>query len=144
MAGYGGLEAKLETAYPIETFQFVPIHHSDRGCQSANHEYVGKLKDRGISLSRTESGDPKDNAQDERVNSQPVFPDFPIFHCLGGAFRQGEKITKRKNLLHEELLIFHALKFSWFFNNTFINFLHSITPKNTNCKYFLTSVVNIF
>lgn len=63
----------LETAYPLETLtmalkrieglQVVPIHHSDRGCQYASHEYVGKLKDRGISISMTEGGDPKDNAQ---------------------------------------------------------------------------------
>ena len=34
------------------------IHHSDRGCQYAS-----------IRISMTESGDPKDNAQAERVNN---------------------------------------------------------------------------
>lgn len=69
----------LETAYPLEALtmafkrieglQTVPIHHSDRGCQYASHEYVGRLRDRGIPISMTECGDPKDNAQAERVNS---------------------------------------------------------------------------
>lgn len=53
----------------IEGLQAVPIHHSDRGCQYASREYVGRLKGRGISISMTECGDPKDNAQAERVNS---------------------------------------------------------------------------
>ena len=69
----------LETAYPLEALtmafkrieglQGALIHHSDRGCQYASREYVGRLRDRGISISMTEGGDPKDNAQAERVNS---------------------------------------------------------------------------
>ena len=69
----------LETAYPLEALamalrridglQVALIHHSDRGCQYASREYVGRLRDRGISISMTEGGDPKDNAQAERVNS---------------------------------------------------------------------------
>ena len=45
------------------------IHHSDRGCQYASREYVNTLKDNGIQVSMTESGDPKDNAQAERINN---------------------------------------------------------------------------
>jgi transposase InsO family protein len=45
------------------------IHHSDRGCQYASNEYVSILKQYGIRISMTESGDPKENAQAERVNS---------------------------------------------------------------------------
>jgi transposase InsO family protein len=44
------------------------IHHSDRGCQYASHEYVSVLKRHGIRISMTESGDPKENAQAERIN----------------------------------------------------------------------------
>lgn len=44
------------------------IHHSDRGSQYCSHEYVGILQDRGISISMTQSGDPRDNAIAERVN----------------------------------------------------------------------------
>lgn len=45
------------------------IHHSDRGCQYASREYVNTLQEHGIRISMTESGDPKDNAQAERINN---------------------------------------------------------------------------
>ena len=45
------------------------IHHSDRGCQYASHEYIDILAGNGIRISMTESGDPKDNAQAERINN---------------------------------------------------------------------------
>ena len=45
------------------------IHHSDRGVQYASYAYTGRLKDCKISISMTESGNPKDNAVAERVNN---------------------------------------------------------------------------
>lgn len=45
------------------------IHHSDRGCQYASSEYIKLLNDNNILISMTESGDPKDNAQAERINN---------------------------------------------------------------------------
>ena len=45
------------------------IHHSDRGCQYACSDYIKLLNDNRISISMTESGDPKDNAQAERINN---------------------------------------------------------------------------
>ena len=45
------------------------VHHSDRGVQYACKEYTGLLKDSGILISMTENGDPKENAQAERINS---------------------------------------------------------------------------
>ena len=70
----------LETACPIEALRKALkriegledihlIHHSDRGCQYASHEYVSILKRYGIRISMTESGAPKDNAQAERINN---------------------------------------------------------------------------
>ncbi len=44
------------------------IHHSDRGCQYCCNEYVELLQDQQISISMTQSGDPRDNAIAERVN----------------------------------------------------------------------------
>lgn len=72
----------LETVYPmnalemaLETLAAVPeetvknlIHHSDRGVQYASAEYVNKLKSRNIRISMTENGNPKENAQAERIN----------------------------------------------------------------------------
>lgn len=45
------------------------IHHSDRGTQYASYAYTGRLKDCKISISMTESGNPKENAVAERVNN---------------------------------------------------------------------------
>ena len=70
----------LETACPVEALRKALrriegqenihlIHHSDRGCQYASHEYVSILKQNRIRISMTERGDPKDNAQAERINS---------------------------------------------------------------------------
>jgi putative transposase len=59
------------------------IHHSDRGSQYCSHEYIEILKDREISISMTQSGDPRDNAIAERVNGilktellEEVYPDI--------------------------------------------------------------------
>lgn len=70
----------LETAYPVEALRMALkriegmtninlIHHSDRGCQYASSEYVSLLQGHGIRISMTETGDPKDNAQAERINN---------------------------------------------------------------------------
>ena len=70
----------LETTYPVEALKMALkriegkdnvqlIHHSDRGCQYASSEYVRLLQEHGIRISMTETGDPKDNAQAERINN---------------------------------------------------------------------------
>ena len=69
----------LDTTYPMEALRMALkriegqkvnlIHHSDRGCQYASREYVDLLRRHGIQVSMTESGDPKDNAQAERINN---------------------------------------------------------------------------
>ena len=45
------------------------IHHSDRGVQYASKDYVKSLQEKKIRISMTESGNPKDNAMAERINS---------------------------------------------------------------------------
>lgn len=70
----------LETTYPLEALKMALkriegknditlIHHSDRGCQYASSDYIKLLNDNHIQISMTESGDPKDNAQAERINN---------------------------------------------------------------------------
>lgn len=44
------------------------IHHSDRGCQYASYAYTDVLKEKGILISMTQGGNPKENAIAERVN----------------------------------------------------------------------------
>ncbi|WP_311954654.1 IS3 family transposase [Mucilaginibacter terrae] len=44
------------------------VHHSDRGIQYCSGAYTELLKQNGISISMTQSGNPRDNAIAERVN----------------------------------------------------------------------------
>lgn len=44
------------------------IHHTDRGVQYASHDYIGQLRLYKITPSMTENGNPKDNADAERLN----------------------------------------------------------------------------
>ncbi len=72
----------LETIYPLQALEMalkrlegiqsqdnILIHHSDRGVQYASEQYVSRLKSHYIAISMSESGDPKDNQQAERINS---------------------------------------------------------------------------
>ncbi|HEX4122688.1 MAG TPA: IS3 family transposase [Verrucomicrobiae bacterium] len=45
-----------------------PIHHSDRGCQYASHEYVNIVEKAGLKMSMTEKNHSAENAVAERVN----------------------------------------------------------------------------
>ena len=45
-----------------------PIHHSDRGCQYASHEYVGLLRKAGCRISMTEENHCYENGAAERLN----------------------------------------------------------------------------
>jgi transposase InsO family protein len=62
----GCIEA-LEMALADLPANRFPIHHSDRGCQYCCHEYVRRLRDRGLSISMTEQNHCYENAQAERV-----------------------------------------------------------------------------
>jgi putative transposase len=71
------------------------IHHSDRGSQYCCNDYVRILKQNKISISMTQSGDPRDNAIAERVNGilkgellEDVYPD---------AAAAGQAVTRSVN-----------------------------------------------
>ncbi len=70
----------LEAKYSIEAlkraletlpdgFSEKLIHHSDRGTQYASADYIEVLTGHNVTPSMTESGNPKDNAMAERINS---------------------------------------------------------------------------
>ena len=44
------------------------IHHSDRGFQYCSHQYINKLKQKGIRISMAEAGNCYENAMAERMN----------------------------------------------------------------------------
>ena len=63
------LQMALERIKDIPKADIDLTHHSDRGCQYASSKYIRLLQDNGIKISMTESGNPKDNAQAERINN---------------------------------------------------------------------------
>jgi len=72
----------LSSVYPIEALEMaievmeahnvdlsLVIHHSDRGTQYTSVEYIRILKKYHIKISMTETGNPKDNPEAERINN---------------------------------------------------------------------------
>ena len=72
----------LETVYPLEALYMAidvlsaygvelssTIHHSDRGTQYTSADYIEVLHQYKIHISMTESGNPKDNPEAERINN---------------------------------------------------------------------------
>lgn len=72
----------LEVRYPMEALSEAmellashevdlskTIHHSDRGVQYTCADYVTELHKNKVMISMTESGNPKDNAEAERINN---------------------------------------------------------------------------
>ncbi len=75
--------AALEMAIQAYSDTVGMIHHSDRGSQYCCGDYVEILQENKISISMTQSGDPRDNAIAERVNGilksellEDVYPDI--------------------------------------------------------------------
>lgn len=87
----------LETSYPLEALYMAievltahdvdlsaTIHHSDRGAQYTSADYIEALHRHKISVSMTESGNPKDNPEAERINNtmkNELFKDME-FHTV--------------------------------------------------------------
>jgi len=69
-----------------------PIHHSDRGSQYCCHEYIDRLKKRGISISMTEENHCYENAVAERVNGilKDEFHLDRVFNSKQDAYRAFE------------------------------------------------------
>ena len=72
----------LETVYPLEALYMgvgvllahgvelsSTIHHSDRGTQYTSADYIEVLHQYKMRISMTESGNPKDNPEAERINN---------------------------------------------------------------------------
>ena len=63
-----GCTRALERALEDLPAQSRPIHHSDQGSQYCCHQYVGRLAQRGLRVSMTESNHCAENALAERMN----------------------------------------------------------------------------
>lgn len=103
------LSEKMESADAIKALEQAaedlppekrPCHHSDRGCQYCSHEYIGKLREKGLSVSMTEYNHCYENAQAERLNG-----------ILKQEYGLGQKLRSAR-IAHE--LVEQAV---WMYNN---------------------------
>lgn len=69
------------------------MHHSDRGVQYCCNAYVELLQSRGILISMTEKGDPRENAVAERVNG--ILKQEWINRENIQSLKQGREVTGR-------------------------------------------------
>lgn len=79
---------------------FQLIHHSDRGVQYCEKEYVKLLNDKNILISMTENGDPRENAVAERVNG--IVKNEYLFDCKEITFNKLQKRLKKSVLLYNK------------------------------------------
>jgi putative transposase len=63
-----GCVQALEMALSLLPAEARPIHHSDQGSQYCCHEYVNRLRERGLAISMTERDHCAENALAERMN----------------------------------------------------------------------------
>ncbi len=68
------------------------MHHSDRGVQYCSKAYVEVLQSRGIAISMTEKGDPRENAIAERING--ILKEEWINREKIGSWEQGRERMK--------------------------------------------------
>lgn len=101
---------RLTTEYPLEALREALkylqkgephqlIHHSDRGVQYASQAYTNELKANDIRISMTETGNPKENAQSERLNStiKNELLKGRVFHSLSEVKRAVRKAVRVYN-----------------------------------------------
>lgn len=112
------MEETLETHGPLGALNMAlaelpagakPIHHSDRGCQYASHEYVGQLQQRGLIISMTEQDHCAENAMAERVNGI-----LKQEYGIGGGFKskaQARKAVRQAVHLYNTCRLHTALNY---------------------------------
>lgn len=76
------------------------IHHSDRGVQYCQHDYVKLLNDSNVKISMTENGDPLENAIAERING--IMKDEYLLDKAVKSIKQAEEILQEAVSLYNE------------------------------------------
>lgn len=80
---------------------FQLTHHSDRGLQYCSEVYVKLLKENNISISMTESGDPRENAIAERLNGI-IKEEYLNDYCVENIKQAKELLTAVVKLYNNE------------------------------------------
>lgn len=75
------------------------IHHSDRGCQYASHQYVGVLRASGLEMSMTEERHCYENGAAERLNGilKQEYGLDGMFSCIDEVTRRVTRVVELYN-----------------------------------------------
>lgn len=94
----GGCVQALKEAIRLAGAQGV-IHHSDRGCQYASHEYVAVLRNAGFSISMTEERHCYENSAAERLNGilKQEYGLDGMFSSIGEVIRRVTRVVELYN-----------------------------------------------
>ncbi|MCW3786897.1 IS3 family transposase [Marinilabiliaceae bacterium AAT] len=94
------LKMALSDIYSDPASCFELIHHSDRGVQYCQHNYVKLLKDNKVKISMTENGDPLENAVAERING--IMKDEYLLDKTVKDIKQAKRVLKEVVSLYNE------------------------------------------
>ena len=83
------------------------IHHSDRGIQYCSNQYVSRLKESGIQISMTQTGDPLHNALAERMNN--TIKNGWLFECGDKPFEKVEELVAKAVDVYNNIRLHQAL-----------------------------------
>lgn len=83
------------------------IHHSDRGIQYCSNIYVKLLKENGIQISMTQTGDPLHNALAERMNN--TIKNGWLFECGDRPFGDVEELVAKAITVYNNIRPHQAL-----------------------------------
>ena len=86
------------------------IHHSDRGSQYCYSKYVNCLRAKGMRVSMTESGDPRDNAIAERVNG--ILKNELMEHLVPENFSQAKAMLDEAVWIYNEERLHMSIDFN--------------------------------
>ena len=98
MEAIHSVAALLKALTEIDHIAEGMIHHSDRGSQYCSSKYVELLKSKGIQISMTESGDPRENAIAERLNG--IMKDEYLLPVEVENFQQALEVLKNSVKLY--------------------------------------------
>jgi putative transposase len=88
--------ALKDMQHPVEQL----IHHSDRGSQYCCKDYVRILKKKAISISMTQTGDPRENAIAERINGI-IKQEYMDFYSI-------ENLNQAKQCLAQAIYLYNT------------------------------------
>ena len=116
---------------------FQLVHHSDRGVQYCEHNYVKLLQNYKISISMTENGDPLENAIAERVNGI-IKEEYLYYHNIN-------TLSEAKKILADTVKLYNEDRPHMSIDNLVPNQVHdqNLKTKKLWKSYYLKKTITV-